>query len=153
MLTAPAHLRDKLMELDKDVGGLPGRRVALLGFRDPNATRVEDNVRLLRETPGWTLVDLRDPQAVSLPGALAQSVAAQKLALLVETSVGLPTDAALLIRALHDSHSSVRWTDSTQSELPAKRMLYVVVAGARSVEDLPALLQRIDFMTFIKPPK
>ena len=153
MLTAPTHVRDKLLELDNDVGGLPGRRVALLGFRDPNAKRVEDNVRVLRETPGWTVIDLRDALAVRLPGALAQSLAAPKLALLVEAAVGLPAHAALLIRALHDSHDAVRWADGTQSELPAKRMLYVVAAGARSVEELPALLQRIDFMTFIEAPR
>ena len=74
-------------------------------------------------------------------------------ALLADPAVGLPADAALLIHALQDSHNVVRWTDGTQFELPANRMLYVVAAGVRSVEELPALPQRIDFMTFIAPPR
>jgi hypothetical protein len=152
MLTTPTHLRDKLHELDNDLGALPGRRVALLGFRDPNAKRVDDNVRALRESPGWTVVDLRDAPGARLPMALVQALAAAKLALLMDVAVEVPTDASLLIRALHDSHDSVCWANGTQSVLPAKRMLYVVAAGARSVEELPALLQRIDFMTFIRPP-
>jgi hypothetical protein len=153
MLTSARHLRDKLLELDKDLGGLPGRRVSLLGFRDPNAKRVDDNVRALRETPGWTVVDLRNAPAVRLPEALVQALGAPKLALLVDVAAVLPTDASLLIRALHDSHDAVRWADGTQSQLPARRMLYVVAVGARSLKELPTLLQRIDFMTFIEPPK
>jgi len=153
MLTTPTHLRDKLLELDNDLGLLPGRRVALLGFRDPNAKRVDDNVRALSETPGWTVVDLRDVQGARLPAALAQSLAAPKLALLVDVAAGVPADASLLIRALHDSHDAVRWADGTQSEVPDERILYVVAVGARHIEELPPLLQRIDFMTFIKPPE
>jgi hypothetical protein len=140
-----------LLDLDNDLGGLTGRRVALLGFRDPNAKRVDDNVRALRETPGWTVVDLRDAPAARLPVTLAQALAAPKLALLLDVALGVPTDASLLIRALHDAHDAVRWTDGTQSELPANRKLYIIAAGARSAEELPTLLRRIDFMTFVKP--
>lgn len=153
MLTSATHLRDKLIELDDDVGGLPGRRVSLLGFRDSNAKRVDDNVRALHQTPGWTVIDLRDAAAVRLPEALVEALAAPKLALLVNAPAALPTDASLLIRALYDSQDAVCWVDGTQSRLPAKRMLYVVAVGARSVKELPALLQQIDFMTFIEPPK
>jgi hypothetical protein len=117
------------------------------------AERVDDNLRALRETPGWTVLDLRNTQAVRLPEALNHALAAPKLALLVDVVAVLPTDASLLIRALHDSHAAVRWVDGTQSHLPAKRMLYVVAVGARSLKDLPTLLQRIDFMTFLEPPK
>jgi hypothetical protein len=151
MLTTPTHLRDSLLDLDNDVGGLPGRRVALLGFRDPNAKRVSDNVQALGATSGWTVVDLRDPLAGRTPVGLVQALEAPKLVLLVDLAIGVPTDASLLIRALHDSHDSVRWADGTVSKLPAKRMLYVVAVGARSVEELPTLLQRIDFMTFVRP--
>lgn len=153
MLTSPTHLRDKLIDLDNDLGGLPGRRVALLGFRDPNAKRVDDNLRTLCQTSGWTVVDLRNALVVRLPESLSQALEAPRFVLLMDVTAALPTDASLLIRALHDSHDSVRWADGTQSPLPAKRMLYVVAAGARSVEDLPMLLQRIDFMTFVEPPK
>src|SRR5438045_2505276 len=103
MLTSPTHLRDKLVELDSDLVGLPGRRVSLLGFRDPNAKRVDDNLRALRETPGWTVVDLRNASSARLPEALVQALAAPKFAMLVDVAAVLPTDASLLIRALHDS--------------------------------------------------
>ena len=149
MLTTPTHLRDQLIELDNDVGGLPGRHVALLGFRDPNAKRVDDNVRTLRGAPGWTVIDLRDGQQARLSEALA----APRLALLVDAAAKLPADASLLIRALHDDHDEVHWADGARSALPAKRTLYVIAAGARSVEDLPPLLARIDIMTFIRPPE
>lgn len=148
MLTTPTHLRDKLCELDNDLGGLPGRRVALLGFRDPNAKRVDDNLRALRETPQWTVVDHRN---VSEAG-LSKVLDAPKLAMVLDANDPVPTDASLLIRALHDSHKAVRWRDGTGSALPSDRKLYIVAVGARSVDELPALLQRIDFMTFIRPP-
>ena len=153
MLSSPTHLRDKLVELDHDLGGLPGRRVSLLGFRDPNAKRVYDNVRALCEVPGWTVIDLRNAPTVLLSESLMQAIASPKLAMLVDVAAALPTDASLLIRALHDSREAVRWVDGTQSPLPAKRMLYVVAVGARSIKDLQALLRRIDFMTFIYPPE
>jgi len=151
MLTTPTHLRDKLLDLDNDLGGLPGRRVALLGFRDPNAKRVDDNVRALRATPEWMVIDLRNAPAVRLPELFIPALSAPKLAVLVDVAAALPADASLLLRALHDSHDAVRWADGTQSELPATRMLYDIAVGARSAEDLPTLLQRIDFMTFIRP--
>ena len=151
MLTSPTHLRDKLANLDNEIGGLPGRRVSLLGFRDPNAKRVDDNLRTLCETPGWVLVDLRNSSQVLLPEALGKALAAPKLALLVDVSVALPTDASLLIRALHDSRDAVHWADGTESRLPATRMLYVIAIGACVFAELPTLLQRIDFMEFIKP--
>ena len=147
MLTSPTHLRDKLVELDDDLGGLRGRRVALLGFRDPNAKRVDDNLRALRETPAWTVMDRHDASGVSL----SQVLDAPKLAIVLDAAAALPADAALLIRALHDSHDAVRWMDGTDSRLPADRKLYIVAVGARSMKDLPAELQRIDFMTFIEP--
>jgi len=151
MLTTATHLRDQLLELDNDLGGLPGRRVALLGFRDPNPKRVDDNLRALRDASGWAVVDLRDAPSVPLPAALTETIAAPKLVLILNVASALPRDAAMLIRALHDSRDSVDWSDGTDSELPEDRMLYVVAAGARSVEELPPLLQRIDFMTFIRP--
>jgi hypothetical protein len=153
MLTSPTHLKNMLVELDNDLSGLPGRRVSLLGFRDPNVKRVDDNVRTLRETPGWTLVDLRNPEAAQLPETLIQALTAAKLALLVDVSDALPTDASLLIRALHDSQDRVFWANGTQSQLPANRILHVIAEGARSSDELPTLLQRIDFMTFIRPPE
>lgn len=153
MLTSPVHLKNILVELDNDLSGLPGRRVALLGFRDPNVRRVDENVRTLRETPGWKLVDLRNTQTAQLPEMLVQALTASKLALLVNVSEGLPTDVSLLIRALHDSHDTVFWTNRTQSQLPENRMLYVIAEGARSWDELPMVLQRIDFMQFIGPPE
>lgn len=150
MLTSPTNLKDTLLALDNDVGGLPGRRVSLLGFRDPNAQRVADNVRALCETPNWTVVDLRNDSNVRLPGALIQSLAAAKLAVLVDVTRPLANDVTQLIRALYDARDAVRWTDGTQTPLPTDRMLHVIAVGARVVDELPALLQTIDFMKFIK---
>ena len=147
MLTSPTHLRDTLLELDTDLGGLPGRRVALLGFHDASPTRVADNVRALCETPGWTVIDLRQA-AVCLPEKLPETLAAPKLALLVDVAAPLPTDLSLLIRALRDAHDAVVWTNGTRCPLPATRMLYVIAAGARSLDQLPPQLKAIDFMTF-----
>lgn len=147
MLTSPTHLRDTLLELDTDLGGLPGRRVALLGFHDANPTRIADNVRALCETPGWTVIDLRQT-AVRLPERLPKALAAAKLALMLNVAAPLPTDVSLLIRALRDAHDAVVWTDGTRCPLPATRMLYVIAAGARSHDQLPPQLKAIDFMTF-----
>lgn len=153
MLSSPTHLRDELVALASDLGGLPGRRVALLGLRDPNAKRVDDNIHALCETPEWTVIDLRNAPSARLSKSLGQALPAPKLALLVDVTAALPPDASLLIRALHDSRDSVRWVDGTQSPLPARQMLYVVAIGARSLEELPTLLQKIDFMTFVDPLK
>lgn len=152
MLTTPTRLRDELEKLDLDLGGLGGRRVALLGFRDPNAKRVDDNIRSVGAAPGWTLVDARRSTAEPLVTALKASLAAPRLALLLDATAPVPTDAAVLVRALHDSRDSVTWVDGTASALPDRRMLYVVASGARSIDDLPPALQRIDFMTFIRSP-
>ncbi len=94
MLTSPTHLRDTLVELDRDLGGLPGRRVALLGFRDANPTRVADNVHALCRTPGWTVIDLRHTPE-QLPAILPEALAAPRLALLVDVAAPLPTDVPL----------------------------------------------------------
>jgi len=153
MLISPTHLRDQLDALASDLGGLPGHRVALLGFRDPNAKRVDENVHELCATPGWTVIDLRSGSAVRLSDSIVQALSAPELALLVDVTAALPPDASLLIRALHDSRDSVQWVDGTQSPLPARQMLYVVAIGARSLEELPTLLQKIDFMTFVDPLK
>ena len=153
MLTSPTHLRNTLVELDNDLSGLPGRRVSLLGFRDPNMKRVDENVRTLRETAGWTVVDLRNTEVIQLPEGLVQALTAPKLALLLNVSDVLPSDVSLLIRALHDSRNTVFWANGASSELPADRMLYVIAEGARSIDELPDLLSRIDFMTFIRPPE
>lgn len=150
MLTTPTHLRDSLLDLDNDVGGLPGLRVALLGFRDPNAKRIGDNLYALCETPGWVVVDVRDPPAARVPMPLVQALEVPKLVLLLDVAVGVPANASRLIRALRDSRDRVCWADGTESKLPAKSMLYVVAIGARSVEELPTLLRRIDCMTFIR---
>ena len=151
MLTSPTHLRDELLKLDGDIGGLGGRRVALIGFRDPNQKRVSDNLRVLREVPGWTLVDARESAGESLMTALTEGLDTPHLALLLDVSAPIPTDASLFIRALHDSRDSVVWTDRTESRIPGKRLLHVIAMGARSIEDLPQVLRRIDFMTFIRP--
>jgi hypothetical protein len=152
MLTSSTNLRDKLVELNSDIGRLPGRRVALLGFRDSNATRVADNLCELKGAAGWTVVDLLSTVPESLPQVLAKELAAPKLAVILDTTRPVPTDALLLIRALHDSHDAVRWSDGTTSALPAKRILYVIASGARELQDLPSWLQRIDFMTFVRAP-
>lgn len=153
MLTSPTHLRDKLVELDNDISLLSGRVVSLLGFRDSNAKRVDDNVRALRATPPWTLIDIRGIPPATISGVFIEALSAPKVAMLVDAASPLPTDASLLIRALYDSHDAVRWADGSQSPLPADRILYVIAAGARSVGDLPPELRRIDYMTFIKPPE
>jgi hypothetical protein len=152
MLTSPAALRDKLAELDVDIGLLPGRRVALLGFRDPSATRVAENVRVLQSAAGWTAVDLRLPIEGPIRQVLGKALDAPKLALILDTTKAPPTDALLLIRALRDSNNFVRWVDGAETPLPADRILYVIASGAREWNDLPRELQRIDFMTFIKAP-
>jgi len=151
MLTMPTHLRDSLLDLDNDVGGLPGRGVVLLGLHDPDAKRIADNLHTLCETPDWVVVDVRDPQSVRLPLPLIQALEAPKLALLLDVAVEIPANAAMLIRDLRDSRDSVHWADGTETRLPEKRMLYVIAIGASSVEELPKLLQQIDFMTFIIP--
>jgi hypothetical protein len=151
-MTSPNELRDKLAELDADIGLLPGRRVALLGFRDPDATRVADNVRMLQAASGWTVVDLRSPIEAPVHQVLAKALDAVKLAMVLDTTNAPPTDALLLIRTLHDSNDVVRWTDGTETPLQSRRILYVIASGAREASDLPRELQRIDFMTFIEAP-
>jgi hypothetical protein len=151
VLTTPTHLRDSLLDLDNDIDGLPGRRVALLGFREPNAKRIADNLHTLCDTAGWVVVDVRDPQSCRVPLPLIQALEAPKLALILEVAVEIPANAAMLIRDLHDSRDLVHWADGTETRLPENRMLYVIAIGARSVEELPTLLQKIDFMTFLKP--
>lgn len=151
MLTSATALRDALVKLDDDVGLLRGRRVALLGFRDPNATRVDDNIRTLKAAAGWTVIDVRSP--ASPRDALAATLGAPKLAMLVGATATIPIDASLLIRALHDDRDTVRWQDGTQAAIPENRILYVVASGARSIDDLPPVLARIDYMTFIKAPE
>ena len=153
MLTSPTILRERLVTLDNDIGLLSGRRVALLGFRDSNAKRVDENLRALRATPGWTVVDIRTPPPGPLHELIAPTLSGPKLALLLDTAVALPTDATLLIRALHDSQDAVRWADGTQSQLPTRLILYVIAAGARWPEELPSRLAQIDFMDFIRPPE
>jgi hypothetical protein len=150
MLTTANHLRDHLSGLDKDLEGLRGKRVALLGFRDPNEHRVEDNLRVLRETSPWVLIDLRSSQLQRLPEALISKINVPKIVIIVDTTATLPNDAVLLIRAVHDSKNAVVWSDGTQSVLPTDQWLYVISLGARSIDELPSVLQRIDFMTFIR---
>ena len=113
-------------------------------------TPIDDNVANLGSLH-WPMVDVR---AAKDPGkALAHHAAAAKLTLLVDATQKLPTDAELLIRAVHDSRDSVRWVDGTESALPAKQVLHVIAAGARSIDDLSRWLARIDFMDFIRPPE
>ena len=153
MLTSPTHLRDALVALDADLGLLPGRRLALLGLRDPNATRLAENLRTLQATPAWTLVDARPGGAGgALREALGTALAAPKVALLVDATAPIPADADRLICALHDSCDTVAWSDGALAALPSKRMLFVIALGARAANELPPLLARIDFMTFIRPP-
>jgi hypothetical protein len=75
-----------------------------------------------------------------------------RLALLLDAAAPVPTDASVLIRAIHDARDSVTWVDRTASAIPDPRLLYVVACGARSIDDLPPVLQRIDFMIFIRSP-
>jgi hypothetical protein len=153
MLKSPTDLRDKLIELDNDVGLLGGRKVALLGFRDPNAKRVQENVLRLSEANGWKLVDVDAVHSAQLAMVLAEALSAPKLVLLIDVAAPIPTDVSLLIRALHDSQDAVVWEDRTLSQLPEERILYVIALGARSSDELPPLLQRIDFMTFVRSPQ
>jgi hypothetical protein len=152
MLTTPTRLRDELVKLDRDLVGLGGRRAALVGFRDPNEKRVEDNLRSVAEAPGWTLVDARRSSPGQLVTALKAALGAPRLALLLDAAAPVPTDASVLIRAIHDARDSVTWVDRTASAIPDPRLLYVVACGARSMNDLPPVLQRIDFMIFIRSP-
>jgi hypothetical protein len=152
VLTSPTTLRDNLLRLDEDLSGLPGRRVALLGFHDPNAKRVDENVRGVEASRAWQFADARAGRVATSSTVLAKLVDGPKIVMLVDVSVPLPADSELLVRALHDSHETVRWMNKTESRLPAKQILYVLAAKARSIDDLPGVLARIDFIQFIKPP-
>jgi hypothetical protein len=153
MLTSPTRLLDELNRIDEDLSLLRGRRVALLGFRDSNVKRVADNVDALQAAADWTIVDLRAPQPGPVNQALAPSLAAPRLAMLVDTTEPLPVDALQLIGALHDARNAVRWADNTESALPDNRMLYVIASGARDITELPHRLKRIDSMAFISAPQ
>jgi hypothetical protein len=152
VLTSPTTLSDSLRRLDEDIGLLPGRRVALLGFRDPNAKRVDENVLAVEASRAWQFADARAGRGGTSSTVLAKLVDAPKIVMLVDVSVALSADSELLVRALHDSNETIRWMNQTESRLPSKQVLYVLAAGARSIDDLPRVLASIDFMQFIKPP-
>jgi hypothetical protein len=153
MLTSPTTLRDRLVAFDHTIGLLPGRRVALLGFRDPNVNRVEENIRTLRTTPAWSVLDLRTNSSEPLHELLDEALGAPKLALLVDSAASLPADVELLIRALHDKRDTVQWMSGKETSIPAEQILYIIASGVRQVDELSHWLARIDFMDFIRPPE